>query len=1139
MERERQGVIGAPPVLAAPAAYTWSARGEGAWEGWQGDGGLLGRVLPADREALAGLGPAVLARGAASVEVRLLDPERGERWFLARAWIAPGGEAEGRWVGVAVDVDEHKRAALAEAQRRREDQALLLLARELERAETHEAACQAAERAVTAATGYGMIWLYVFTPDLRHGDVYFAHDLARDPIASRLSLAGDPMLEEIVAADHVVVVEDARTDPRTDKAMVAHFQNRTIVNVPIALPGRRIGALGTGTYGDEGVRPPSPGEQRFLVAAASHLAVVLDRVEAVARRREAEARLRDSEEHYRQIVDHADVSVFLVEITGVDGYRMLEANPTFERTARVPREACLGQPVEAFFHGAHLTGFLERCREVMETGAPLRREVVYERPGGTATLDSTLVPVRDAEGRIYRIAVISRDITEARETERALRRLNRTLRTLSRGNEALVRAGSERELLDRMCRVLVAEGGQRLVWIGLRAGGDGALRVTSSAAQEGAERDLVGFLPALDGPVAVVDAAPLPAVVHDIEVAPSSAFRAAALARGYRSAAALPLRDGGASIGVLQLFSADPEAYDEREMALLVELADDLTYGIQALRQRRERELAEEALNALTGELEQRVADRTAELARVARAKDEFLASMSHELRTPLNGILGTAEVIAEGVYGPVDGEMRAALGRVEESGRHLLSLINDILDVAKVEAGKLALEPGPVAVEDLCRASLRLVQEPAQRKRIRLALGGQLDLPTIVADERRLKQVLVNLLTNAVKFTPAGGKVGVDVDTADDGATLCIAVWDTGVGIAAEDLPRLFQSFVQLDTRLAREQAGTGLGLALVRRLVGLHGGSVDVQSEPGRGSRFTVRLPAERAAAPAPAIAEGPPSLPRAPAGARLVLLAEDDPTNVTAVRDLLHARGHEVRVAGDGAEAVRLAREIRPDVILMDVQMPGVDGLTAMRTLRASGDTRAIPILAVTALAMPGDRERCLAAGADDYLSKPVSIKRLVTAIESIRPLPRAASPAAVSSPEPPPSSPALPAPRLPRVLVVDDLPMNIAIIRGLAQIGGGVSIDGAADGEEALERVRAAAYDLVIMDLEMPRLDGAEACRRLRAEGFRMPVVAMTAASPEDAARSAREAGMDGALAKPVRRVELQRVFDAHLGAARRG
>ena len=257
-------------------------------------------------------------------------------------------------------------------------------------------------------------------------------------------------------------------------------------------------------------------------------------------------------------------------------------------------------------------------------------------------------------------------------------------------------------------------------------------------------------------------------------------------------------------------------------------------------------------LKASFSDLEQRVAERTqalhianSELRRANRLKDEFLASMSHELRTPLNSILGLSESLQIGTYGPLNERQHSTLQVIEESGRHLLALINDILDVSKIEAGQLQLETGPVSVESVAQASLQFVRQSAFMKQIKVKLSIDSPLTLIQADERRLKQILVNLLNNAVKFTAEGGAIGLEVVADSDNQMTHFTVWDTGIGIAPEDMDRLFQPFVQLDARLARSYTGTGLGLVLVQRMTEMHGGRVSVESEVGQGSRFTVSFP------------------------------------------------------------------------------------------------------------------------------------------------------------------------------------------------------------------------------------------------------------------------------------------------------
>ena len=415
---------------------------------------------------------------------------------------------------------------------------------------------------------------------------------------------------------------------------------------------------------------------------------------------------------------------------------------------------------------------------------------------------------------------------------------------------------------------------------------------------------------------------------------------------------------------------------------------------------------SEKELRALSDVLEQRVIERTADLRRVntkleraSHAKDEFLANMSHELRTPLNSILGMSELLLEQVRGSLNEYQQKALGLIQSSGQHLLELINDILDLSKIEAGKLQLHPEIVEVLQLCETSLSFVREQAVKKSIRLEFQPQPVGHLLTADPRYLKQILVNLLTNAVKFTPANGHVTLKVSTDAERGLMQFSVSDTGIGISPDDLNHLFQPFVQVDSSLNRQYEGTGLGLALVQRLIDLHGGSVQVESEVGQGSCFTVNLPwqpdivsEQRLAGEQPeSILEqnGGMSTPvsSAPAHRARILLAEDNPANILTIGEYLENKKYFVVVARNGLEAITRAAEHNPHIILMDIQMPVMDGLEAMRHLRADSRFRSVPIVALTALAMPGDRERCLQAGASEYLSKPVSLKQLVNIIDHL--------------------------------------------------------------------------------------------------------------------------------------------------------
>ena len=384
------------------------------------------------------------------------------------------------------------------------------------------------------------------------------------------------------------------------------------------------------------------------------------------------------------------------------------------------------------------------------------------------------------------------------------------------------------------------------------------------------------------------------------------------------------------------------------------------------------------------------------EFAQAARTKDEFLANMSHELRTPLNAILALSESMLEEVQGPLNPSQRDYLCQVNESGSHLLTLINDILDLSKVEAGRLDIQLDIVSVADICQTSIVFVKEIAFKKSLRLALHLNDQMAEIEVDPRRMKQMLVNLLSNAVKFTPEKGQVILEVDVDMEAGTVCFAVQDNGIGIASDDITKLFQPFKQLDSSLSRQHEGTGLGLALVRSLAELHGGSVTVESQFGQGSRFTIILPyriQDREPVATTVSSHRMESghihseqLVPVPTGAR-ILLAEDSEVNLLALRDYLLKKGYRVEVARNGIEALEQATVLSLDLILMDIQMPIMDGLEVIRRLRTMPEYERTPIIALTALAMAGDRERCLAAGANEYMSKPISLKGLVDMIQQL--------------------------------------------------------------------------------------------------------------------------------------------------------
>jgi signal transduction histidine kinase/CheY-like chemotaxis protein len=491
-----------------------------------------------------------------------------------------------------------------------------------------------------------------------------------------------------------------------------------------------------------------------------------------------------------------------------------------------------------------------------------------------------------------------------------------------------------------------------------------------------------------------------------------------------------------------------------------------------------------------------------------SRAKSDFLANMSHELRTPLNAIIGFSEVLLEQMFGPLNDKQAEYLGDIVTSGRHLLLLINDTLDLSKIEAGKMELELATFALPAVLEDGVTMVRERAARHGIECSIDVGADLDAVEADERKVKQVVFNLLSNAVKFTPDGGRVEVRARRVGERAQVAVA--DTGVGIDPADQDRIFQEFQQ-----AGQEEGSGLGLALARSIVTLHGGRLWVESEPGSGSTFTFTLPVRQTAvsetvASEPALtgAETAP-VPRASKAPATVLLIEDDPRSVELLTLYLEGGAFEVVACGDGLAGMEAARRLQPAAVVLDLMLPELSGWDFLGLIKGDETTARIPVIIVSML---DERGKGLALGAADYLVKPVSRDELLAAV---RPIITARVGDGSCT-----------------VLAIDDDPVAIKLIETVLGEKG-FAVMGALSGGEGVQAARTQRPDLIILDLLMPETDGFEVIERLRADPStaEIPIVILTAKAidPEERERLAAHVAHLAAKASfsPAEFVELVR------------
>jgi PAS domain S-box-containing protein len=732
---------------------------------------------------------------------------------------------------------------------------------------------------------------------------------------------------------------------------------------------------------------------------------------------------RKAEEDLLKFKLGIDQTTDAVFITDVDG-KIVYANPGFEKVYGYTQAEAVGQNPRIIKSGMMTRENYEQFWGSLLNKQTVSGEIINKaKDGQLVSIAGTNSPIIDENGNILGFLAVHHDITSIKHTEALIKRRNEYLSATAEIGRLVTSTLDMNTLFSRTVNLvrdrfgfyhasifITEEAGFRAI-LQAATGEAGAEMLLQKHNLEVGSKSIVGEVTESGRAV----------VVNDTAASETHKFNP--LLPETRAEAAIPLHVGSRTIGALDIQSTTPNAFSDDDIAVLQTLADQVAIAIDNARSY---ELSMQAVK------EMREADRL---------KSQFLANMSHELRTPLNSIIGFSRVILKGIDGPTTDLQQQDLLAIHNSGQHLLTLINDILDLSRIEAGKMELTFDEVNLSELIASVMSTASGLVKDKPISLHRNIPADLPTVRADAMRVRQVMLNLLSNAAKFTDEGSitvQAGL-VENPSGHREITVSVTDTGPGISREDQKKLFQPFSQVDASPTRKSGGSGLGLSISNHLIQMHGGRIGVNSEVGKGSTFFFTLPAFRGSADTDSMQ-----------GERIILVIDDDPHVISLYERYLQPQGYQIIPLSDPSRAAERVRQLKPFAVTLDIMMPGYDGWRVLNDLKSNLETRDVPVIVCSII---DEQEKGFSLGAADYLVKPILEDDMLNALDhlnidgSIR-----------------------------DVLIVDDDPNDLRLMGRMLSENGRYRPTLAEGGIKGWESILAHRPHAIILDLLMPDMDG---------------------------------------------------------------